>query len=259
MRGGRLTRTAGGGRVAAAPFSRRARPMSFRRLAAVCVLAVFAGPAASGESGEATTDEGFVSLFDGETLAGWRNPFEHGHAEVVDGEILLTADKKFFLVTDEQYRDFVLVAEIHLPEGKANSGVMFRCHVEPNRVYGYQAECDGSDRRWSAGLYDEGRRGWVWPSKAGRTKVPEMLAYEAESQAHFRKPEVRGALDRDGWNRYVITCKGDHITIELNGVTVTDVRDATDAEGFIGIQHHGEEGQTYRFRNISIKPPGGDA
>lgn len=197
-------------------------------------------------------DAGFTPLFNGENLDGWRNPYDRGESKVVDGEIHLTANKKFFLVTEKPYADFVVIGEINLPVGKANSGMMFRCHVEPNKVYGYQAECDGSEHRWSAGLYDEGRRGWVWPSTKGRSK-DEFLKYEEESKAHFAKPDVRGALKREGWNRYVITCQGDHITIELNGVKVTDLKDSTDAEGFIGIQHHGEKGQTYRFRNLLIK------
>jgi hypothetical protein len=120
-------------------------------------------------------------------------------------------------------------------------------------VFGYQAECDGSDRCWSAGLYDEGRRGWIWPSKKGRTKEPKFLEREAESQAFFAKPEIHNALKRNDWNRYTIQCRGDRISINLNGVKVTNLRDSTDAEGYIGIQHHGEKGQTYRFRNIVIK------
>ena len=132
---------------------------------------------------------------------------------------------------------------------------MFRCHVKPNKVYGYQAECDGSDRCWSAGLYDEGRRGWVWPVKKGRSKVKvdDLAKYEKESQAFFAKPKIRNALKRNDWNRYKITCRGNKITIELNGIKVTDIEDDTDAKGFIGIQHHGEKGQTYRFRNIYLK------
>lgn len=194
-----------------------------------------------------------IALFDGKTLKGWKNPFDYGDAKVVDGEIHLLSDKKFFLVTAESFDDFEVSVDIHLPEGKANSGVMFRAHVEPNKVFGYQAECDGSDRCWSGGLYDEGRRGWVWPSKEGRTKEKKFLAYEKESQAHFAKPEIKGALKRNGWNTYKITCKGSHIKIEVNGVVTTELDDDTDASGPIGIQHHGEDGQTYRFRNISIK------
>jgi len=195
---------------------------------------------------------GWKVLFNGVNLDGWRNPFKYGEAKVVDGEIHLKADKKFFLVTDKKYSDFTLVAEIHLPDGKANSGIMFRCHVEPGKVYGYQAECDGSERRWSGGLYDEGRRQWIWPSSRGRSE-PKFLAREKEGRAYFAKPEVRNALKRNDWNRYEIRCQGDHIVIKLNGVIITDIHDDMDAEGYIGIQHHGENGQVYRFRNIYLK------
>ena len=153
-------------------------------------------------------EDGFTPLFNGKDLSGWKNPYEWGEAEVVGDEIHLTADKKFFLVTEEQYADFIFEGEVHLPEGPANSGFMFSCHVEPNKVYGYQSEIDGSDRRWSGGLYDEGRNQWLWPSQKGRTKVEAALAHEAESQAHFKKPEVRDALKRNDWNKIRITCKG---------------------------------------------------
>lgn len=197
--------------------------------------------------------EEWTPLFNGKDLSGWHNPYEWGKAEVVDGEIHLTANKKFFLCTEQKFGDFVLEGQVHLPEGKANSGFMFRCHVEKNRVYGYQAEVDGSDRRWSGGLYDEGRRGWLWPSKTGRTKEKSALKHEAESQAHFKTPEVRDALKRNGWNTYRVTCQGNRLRIEVNGVTTTEYTDDTDAEGFVAIQHHGEKGQTYRFRNLKIR------
>lgn len=213
------------------------------------------------ESGGKAGFEGFVSrgytpLFNGEDLSGWRNPYPHGEAKVIDGEIHLMADDKFFLVTEQTYADFRLSVDIHLPDGSANSGVMFRCHVDedaPNKkVYGYQAECDGSDRRWSGGLFDEGRRRWIWPSTSGRS-LDQFLQHEQESKAAFADPAVAGALNRNGWNRFVVTCIEDRITIELNGVPTVTFRDPTDASGYIGIQHHGEDGQTYRFRNLFIK------
>lgn len=132
---------------------------------------------------------------------------------------------------------------------------MFRCHVDEDakkKVFGYQAECDGSDRRWSGGLYDESRRGWIWPSTKGRS-IEEFLEHETESKEFFAKPNIAGALNRNGWNRFVVTCIDELISIELNGVKTVRFRDPTDARGFIGIQHHGEKGQTYRFRNLFIK------
>lgn len=208
-------------------------------------LFLIAAPAPAGEE--------WTDLFNGKSTKGWKNPYDWGEVKFVDGEIHLTADKKFFLVTEKDYGDFVFEAEIRLPEGQANSGFMFRCHVEKNKVYGYQAEVDGSDRCWSGGLYDEGRRGWVWPSDSKRSKDKSMLSYEEESKAHFKKPEVKGALKRTGWNKYRIECRGDHIQVFVNGVKTTDIKDSTDAKGPIGIQHHGEKGQTYKFRNLRIR------
>ena len=79
---------------------------------------------------EEMLSRGYTPLFNGEDLTGWRNPYPHGEAKVVDGEIHLLADDKFFLVTEREYTDFRVSVEIHLPEGPANSGVMFRCHVD---------------------------------------------------------------------------------------------------------------------------------
>jgi len=82
---------------------------------------------------------------------------------------------------------------------------------------------------------------------------PKALKHEVESRAYFRRPEVRNALVRHGWNRFRITCVGNKLKIEVNGVTTTDYQDDADAEGYIGLQHHGEEGQVYRFRKLRIK------
>jgi hypothetical protein len=63
----------------------------------------------------------------------------------------------------------------------------------------------------------------------------------------------RDAFKRNDWNTYRITCIGKKLKIEVNGVTTTDIEDDKDASGFIGIQHHGEKGATYRYRNLRIK------
>lgn len=197
-------------------------------------LAVFATVASAGES---------KPLFDGKTLAGWKNPYSWGKSEVVNGEIHLTADKKFFLVTEKTYGDFVFEGEVLLPEGQANSGFMFRAHAEPNKVFGYQAEVDGDPKRvWSGGLYDEGRRMWFCSPIKGN----------AESETAF-KARAGSTFKRNDWNQYRITCKGNKIKIEVNGVVTTEIEDDKDARGVIGIQHHGEKGQTYKFRNLKIQ------
>ena len=187
--------------------------------------------------------DGFVSLFDGKTMTGWKNPYEWGQIEVKDGEIHLTGEKKFFVITEKSYSDFVFEGDVFIPEGKANSGFIFRGLVQPNKVWGYQAEVDGDPKRkWSGGLYDEGRRMWfISPIKGNK-----------ESEAAFRA-RAGDAFKRNDWNTYRITCQGKKIKIEVNGVVTTDIEDDKDASGPIAIQHHGEKGQTYKFRNLRIK------
>lgn len=194
-------------------------------------------------SASAQENDGYTPLFDGKTTSGWTNPYKWGEVKVVDGEIHLTGNQKFFLVTEKTYSDFIFEGEILLPEGKANSGFMFRAHAGPNKVFGYQAEVDGdAKRKWSGGLYDEGRRTWfLSPIKGNK-----------ESEEAFRK-RAGDSFKRNEWNKYRITCKGKSIKIEVNGVVTTDVEDDKDASGVIGVQHHGEKGQTYKFRNLRIK------
>jgi hypothetical protein len=194
---------------------------------------------------QAPHDDGWTDLFNGKDLTGWKNPYEWGEAKVVDGVIELTGNKKFFLTTEKQFSDFELEVQVMLPaEGKANSGVMFRCHVEKNKVFGYQAECDPTDRAWTGGLYDEGRRKWLFPKTEERGKTKLVQAPKGE------------------WISYKIKCVGDHLQIFINGKQTVDYKDDVDAKGYLGLQHHGEKGQTYRFRNIrikEIKADGGDA
>jgi hypothetical protein len=196
----------------------------------------------SGQAQDKASD-GLISIFDGKSTAGWRNPYTWGKIEVIDGEIHLTGEKKFFLVTEKTYTDFVFEGEVKLPEGKANSGFMFRAHVEPNKVWGYQAEVDGDEKRkWAGGLYDEGKRQWfISPIKGDK-----------ESEEAFRK-RAGDAFKRNDWNTYRITCQGKKLKIEVNGVTTTECEDDRDASGVIGIQHHGEKGATYKFRNLKLK------
>ena len=192
-------------------------------------------PGTTGEAGD------WVALFDGETLEGWENPYDWGEAWVENGEIHLRADQKFFLITDGTYDDFELEASVMLPDTMSNSGIMFRANVEPNNVFGYQAEVDPTARAWSGGLYDEGRRGWLNPDRDDSASVAE---FRQRAGSAFRNGE---------WNHYNIRAVGDSLKIAVNGTETTAYRDTVDAEGYIAIQHHGEAGKIYRFKDIRLR------
>lgn len=221
----------------------KSRPHDLTRMRLKALLLTCLALSSPLSAQDKSKDDGFVSLFDGKSIEGWSNPYKWGDVKIVDGEIHLTGERKFFVITDKTYENFIFEGDVHLPEGQANSGFMFRGQTKPGQVFGYQAEVDGDPKRgWSGGLYDEGRRQWFISPKRG----------DKESEAAFKK-RSGDAFKRNGWNTYRITCDGDHLKIEVNGVVTTDVKDATDASGIIGIQHHGEKGATYKFRNLRIK------
>lgn len=137
-----------------------------------------------------------------------------------------------FLVSREEYGDFELTVEVKIDGG--NSGIQIRSHENAEgRFFGYQIEVDPSERAWSGGLYDEGRRGWL--------------------DSNEGKEEARAAFDADGWNRYRIVCEGDHIRTWVNGVPCADFRDDADASGHIGLQVHGGAKTDVWWRGLKIR------
>ena len=100
-------------------------------------------------------EAGYKLLFDGETLDGWSGA--EGLWEVTDGMIHGSHDGSIeantFLVSDEEFSDFVLRLSCFVPAG--NSGIQYRSSVnEAGRVVGYQADIFNG-RYWGC-LYDEG-------------------------------------------------------------------------------------------------------
>ena len=218
---------------------RKIIPFALAAFTAATLTACAGG--SSADQAASADDAEWRPLFDGETLDGWYNPYEWGEASVQDGEIHLVADRKFFLMTEEEFGDFVFEGEVLLPDTMSNAGFMFRANVEPNRVFGYQAEVDPTGRRWAGGLYDEGRRAWLVPA-----------ARDSAAAGEFREGPG-SAFQPTEWNHYRIEARGDSLKIWVNEQLTVATEDSEDAAGPIGLQHHGEEGKLYRYRNLRIR------
>ena len=192
--------------------------------------------------------DGFVRLFDGETLDGWSRKGGEGEYRVEDGCILgagANVRANTFLCTEETFGDFVLIFEMKFDDLSGNSGLMFRAgEREDGRVFGYQCEHDNRDRSWSAGLYDEARRGWLEPA-----------ADDDAKKAAFTE-QGRGLFRLDDWNTMVIECVGLRTRIWLNGELRVDFTDESgkdfDRPGFIGLQVHAGESCRVRWRNLYL-------
>lgn len=205
----------------------------------------------------ARAEDGFVPLFDGKTLTGWEQHSGTAEYRIEDGAIIgktVPNTGNSFLCTAKKYGDFILEVEFKV-DPSMNSGIQFRSNyytqeteVEiagkkkkfpADRVHGYQFEIDPSPRAYTGGVYDEGRRGWLFDLK--------------DNEA------ARKAFKQGEWNQARIECKGDSIKTFINGVPAADFTDGMTAEGVIALQVHGigkkteAVGKEVMWRNIRIK------
>ena len=136
---------------------------------------------------QAEADDGWVDLFDGESFHGWR--LRGGEADIyIDDEVIVNnaimGTPGTCLCTEQIYDDFILTFEVKTV-GVVNSGMNFRGRImerdteveavsgslkkstktiKAGALWAYQAEVDPTDRAWTGGLYESGRRGWLVPS-----------------------------------------------------------------------------------------------
>ena len=119
-----------------------------------------------------SNEKGWTNLFDGKTLNGWKSV--GGKAPYsIEGDAIVGRMTKgtpnSFLITEKEYGDFILELDVKLEGNETNSGIQTRSHLDPKandgrgRVYGRQVEIDPSSRAWTGGIYDEARRGWIYP------------------------------------------------------------------------------------------------
>lgn len=199
--------------------------------------------------GSAHSGGKWIDLFDGNSLEGWVQRGGEAKYTVEDGVIVGTSapnTANSFLCTEKNYDDFLLELEFKV-DPTLNSGVQVRSQsldsYKDGRVHGYQVEIDPSTRAWSAGIYDEARRGWL---------------YKLDQNEAARK-----AFKSDDWNHLRVRAVGDSLKTWINGVPAADLRDDMTPSGFIALQVHGvgkrAEPLQVRWRNIRLQDLGESA
>jgi glucose/arabinose dehydrogenase/PKD repeat protein len=176
--------------------------------------------------------DGWFTLFDGRTLAGWRH-VGAGSFSVDDGLLQPSDGGRGVLYVEEgRFTDYVLEAEYESFSVSANSGLYLR-----------------------------------FPEPGGDVGVPGNQGYEVAildrvDDAVKRTGSISGVKAADflaakppygGWNTFSIRVVGNEYTVTLNGQVVTRyTSDGTRGTGEkIGIENAGND---LRFRNIRIKP-----
>lgn len=235
-----------------------------RSCAAILILAAPANALAE-------PPQGFVSLFNGRDLSGWRVPVgDNGHWKVVDGAIdydaRSEAAEQKHLWTEKEFGDFRLLID-------------WRLKTAPFQYRGSIILPDGSEKLDENGKpvvvefpdADSGillRGGpqvniWCWPVGSGELwSVRRNKSLPAELRA-AATPRLHADRHIGQWNTFDITLVGKQVTILLNGKKVID--QATIPElaprGPIGLQHHGNwNGSRWvgppsliQFRNVYVK------
>ncbi|MDX9912868.1 MAG: DUF1080 domain-containing protein [Phycisphaerales bacterium] len=187
----------------------------------------------------------WTQLFEQEPDGGWMIRGGNATYAIQDGVLVGTStphSPNTFYTTARTFRDFELTYEV-LDDPRLNSGVQIRSHViggadnRAGNLRGYQIEIDPGERAFSAGVYDEARRGWLHPQHTA--------------------PYARRAFRPGEWNEFRVVARGPVIRTWINGVPAAEVFDAADAEGHIGFQVHDvgdlAEPLRVRFRNARIR------
>ncbi len=184
------------------------------------------------------------TLFNGKDLKGWKQLNGKAKFGVKNGAIVGTTvlgEPNSFLATEKVYGNFILELEF-LVDSTMNSGIQFRSQSLPEyrngRVHGYQYEIDPSPRGWTAGIYDEARRDWLYPLDLN--------------------PAAKTAFRQGKWNKVRIECIGNSIRTWINDIPAAHLIDDVTPKGFIALQVHSigkkeDVGRSISWRNIRIQ------
>lgn len=205
---------------------------------------------------------GFVSLFDGKTLAGWKGDPEIWRVEdgVIIGETSpdqpLTANN--FLVWKDQVENFELRVKFRLRNG--NSGIYFRAQQrrppsqKEDALIGPQADFDASGR-WTGVLMEYLGRGPV-------CERGERVTIDEKGEKHVvgtcgDPAQLLQVVKPNDWNEYRIIAEANHIRLEINGVAMCELIEDKDPQrpqhGWLALQVHVGQPMRVEFKDIFLK------
>src|SRR5215813_2513947 len=150
--------------------------------------------------------EGWKLLFDGRTMNGWEQHWaQNWKAE--GGALVCAANDRSWLSTTDSFSNYNLKLDFR-GAASVNSGVFLRSEKEGQpHITGYELQ-----------IWDYQPAGYNTGSLVGSLKASPVKILP------------------DQWNQYVITARGDHFVIVLNGKTLLDSRDSKHASGVIGFR-----------------------
>lgn len=198
-------------------------------------------------------DAGFVPLFDGASLKGWRG--DPAVWSVVDGAIVgsthgvkLAANS--FLIHETEFADFEFRCKIRL-EGNNNSGIQYRSRVLDKgkfRVVGYQCDLHPNPP-YAAMLYGEGIGGII-------AERGQFVRWDDAGRRELGVIAKATAIDVGEWHELRVVGRGDLVWHELDGRVVTAVQDQRKKaakSGVIAFQVHRGPAMKVFVKDIGVR------
>jgi hypothetical protein len=213
-----------------------------KALAAIFLACWLAGVAGAESPAVALVpdQEGYLPLFNGRDLAGWKVWKNQADFQIQGGIVRCQrgGDGQFMLYMGQEFADFELVVEWRVSP-KGNSGVFIR---SPFREWpwdtGYEVQISNEQ-----------------PPRDETHCSGSLYGYAGVSPRPDETPER--------WRTYRIRAVGNRITVAVDGTQVVDFDQSTtdktrakQTSGFIGVQdsHSGDEGTWVEYRTIKVKP-----
>jgi len=241
-----------------------------RRLATALVAVIVASATTSpalADAGYALPKpdaEGFITIFNGENLAGWQGLRDYWSVEdgAIRGHETKDASRQTFLVfTALRMEDFELRLKYKFTTPAGNSGVQFRSVVldrESWVVGGYQADLD-AEAKFDGSIYDEagiaGGRGSM--SSRGKRTIWDADDTRWEVPLGGAVTDLKAAIRIGDWNDLMLTAKGKQITYAINGHVMTELIDGSPhalGEGVLALQIHNGFTMEVLFKDVKVKP-----
>ena len=179
-------------------------------------------------------DDGWVTIFDGKNLDGWKVNESPESIKLVDGKIVTNGNRShiFYVGDKKPFKNFEFVAEV-MTKPNSNSGIFIHTEFQEKDwpVKGYECQVNNTfnkDPQKTGGLYNT-------------VKVLEAPAKD------------------DVWFNYYIKVEGKHVTVKIDDKVVVDFEEPKDAtgtrklsEGTFALQAH-DPGSTVLYRSVKVK------
>lgn len=201
------------------------------------LCAAVAGLALAQKKGKGA-EKGFVTIFDGKSMSGWKISENPESWKLVDGALVANGQRSHIFYTGDPkpFRNFELKVEV-MTEPKSNGGIYFHTRFQEQGwpKYGFESQVNNSHGDWrrSGSLY-------------AVSDVKEQHAKDGE------------------WFTEHIIVKDKRVIIKVNDTVVVDYTEPADQlpgkdftrkldSGTFAFQAH-DPGSTVRYRNVRVKP-----